>query len=108
MLSQDSGSFFLAALDRLLCLALDLDGVFASVLPLPKPVDRHMRNLSRLVWVSCIRPHDMLEILPTVRLGHHVLLMLIALKSDLAVGVLLVWWQFHERRLLFIDHTSMA
>ena len=50
----------------------------------------------------------MLEILPTVRLGHHVLMMLIALKSDLAVGVLLVWGQFHERRLLVYVHTSMA
>ena len=82
MLSQDSGSFFLAALDRLLCLGLYLDGFFASVLPLPKPVDRHMRNLSRLVWLPCYLLHDMLEILPTMRLGHHVLLMFIALKSD--------------------------
>ena len=108
MLSQDSGSFFLASLDSLLCLGLYLYGVFASVLPLPNPVDRHMGNLSRLVWLPCYLLHDMLEILPTMRLGHHVLLMFTALKSDLAGGVLLVWGLFHERRLLVNVHTSMA
>lgn len=64
--------------------------------------------MSRLVWLPCYLLHDMLKILPTMRLGHHVLLMLIALKSDLAVGVLLVWGKFHERRLLVNVHTSMA
>jgi hypothetical protein len=69
-----------------------------------------LRQRSRLVWVPCIRPHDMLEILPTVRLGHHVLRMLnlIALKSVLAVGVLFLRGQFHERRLVVNVYTSMV
>ncbi len=113
VLSQDSGSFFLAHLDRLLCRVYDLDGVFYLELPFPYPVDGYLLNRSRLVRVpnqSSSWPHDMFEILPAMWLGDNVLMMLalIALKAVIDIGMLLVKGLFQEWRLVVQVHTSMS